>query len=149
MSELKLCEDRLAGLIANLTPPQRRKIAFEVAKRLRTSQQQRIKRQQTPDGMPYSARKRQTARSKNGRVRRAMFIKLSTNKFMDAAGTPNAALIAFTTGVRRMVRVHQYGLMDRPHPKGKLVKYDERPLLGLSPADKHIVEEVMTAFLTI
>ena len=57
MSELKQFEERLAGLIGNLSQVQRRKIAVEVAKRLRSSQQLRIKQQKAPDGTPYASRK--------------------------------------------------------------------------------------------
>lgn len=64
MSELTTLQERLAGLIASLSPAARRQMAAEIAKKLRTSQQQRIKRQQAPDGTPYAARKRQPVRSK-------------------------------------------------------------------------------------
>lgn len=64
MSELTALQERLAGLIASLSPAARRQMAAEIAKKLRTSQQQRIKRQQAPDGTPYAARKRQPVRSK-------------------------------------------------------------------------------------
>lgn len=66
MNELKPFDDKLAGLIAGLSASSRRQMAAEIAKRLRTSQQQRIKRQQTPDGTLYAARKRQPIRSKKG-----------------------------------------------------------------------------------
>ncbi|EQB0342877.1 phage virion morphogenesis protein, partial [Yersinia enterocolitica] len=56
MNELKPFDDALAGLIASLTPKARKALAVTVAKRLRASQQQRIKRQQAPDGTPYAAR---------------------------------------------------------------------------------------------
>lgn len=68
MSELKPFDDKLAGLIAGLSASRRREMAAEIAKRLRISQQQRIKRQQAPDGTPYPARKWQPLRSKKGRV---------------------------------------------------------------------------------
>ena len=46
MNELKPFDDKLAGLIAGLSASRRRHMAAEIAKRLRISQQQRIKRQQ-------------------------------------------------------------------------------------------------------
>ena len=84
MSELTALQERLAGLIASLSPAARRQMAAEIAKKLRTSQQQRIKRQQAPDGTPYAARKRQPVRSKKGRIKREMFAKLRTSRFMKA-----------------------------------------------------------------
>ncbi|MDI8799960.1 phage virion morphogenesis protein, partial [Salmonella enterica subsp. enterica serovar Montevideo] len=41
------------GLIASLSPAARRQMAADIAKKLRASQQQRIRRQQAPDGTPY------------------------------------------------------------------------------------------------
>ena len=63
MNGLDAFDDRLAALIANLSPAAR-KMARNIAKRLRASQQQNIKRQQTPDGTPFVPRKAQSARSK-------------------------------------------------------------------------------------
>lgn len=148
MSELKQFEGSLAGLIGNLTPVQRRKIAIEVAKRLRTSQQQRIKQQKAPDGTPYANRKPQPASGKRGRVKRQMFAKLRTNRFMKAQGSSDAAVVEFVGRVQRMARIHQEGLSDKPNRFSREVKYDARPLLGFGASDKHIVEEVVTAFLS-
>lgn len=82
MSDLKPFDDRLAGLIASLLPAGRRKLADEIAKQLRTAQQQRIKQQKAPDGSPYQARKRQPLRAKTGRIKRAMFQKLRTSRYI-------------------------------------------------------------------
>ena len=148
MSELKQFEDRLAGLIGSLTPVQRRKIAVEVAKRLRTSQQQRIKQQKVPDGTPYANRKPQPASGKRGRVKRQMFAKLRTNRFMKEQGSSDAAVVEFVGRVQRMVRIHQEGLSDKPNRFSREVKYDARPLLGFSAVDKNVVEEVVTMFFS-
>lgn len=148
MSELKQFEDRLAGLIGNLTPVQRRKIAAEVAKRLRASQQQRIKQQKAPDGTPYANRKPQPFSSKRGRVKRQMFAKLRTNRFMKAQGSSDAAVVEFVGRVQRMARIHQEGLSDKPSRFSREVKYDARPLLGFSASDRHIVEGVVITFFS-
>lgn len=148
MSEFKPFEDRLAGLIASLSPAARRRMAADIAKRLRTSQQQRIKRQQAPDGTPYAARKRQPIKAKKGRVKRAMFTKLRTNRYMKAKGTNDAAVVEFTGRVQRMARVHQEGLRDRPNRYAAPVEYESRPLLGFSQADASIVKEVIISHLS-
>ncbi|MEN3754936.1 phage virion morphogenesis protein [Mangrovibacter sp. SLW1] len=143
MSELTQLEERLAGLIASLSPAARRKMATEIAKKLRTSQQQRIKRQQAPDGTPYAARKRQPVRSKKGRVKREMFAKLRTNRYMKARGSDSAAVVEFTGRVQRMARVHQFGLKDRPNRNSKDVLYNVRPLLGFESQDLDIFETII------
>ncbi|HBR2111333.1 TPA: phage virion morphogenesis protein [Klebsiella variicola] len=132
MSELTVLQERLAGLIASLSPAARRQMAADIAKKLRASQQQRIKRQQAPDGTPYAARKRQPVRSKKGRIKREMFTKLRTNRFMKAKGSESAAVVEFTGKVQRMARVHHYGLKDRPNPHSRDVQYEARQLLGFS-----------------
>ena len=136
MNEFKPFDDRLNGLIAALSPAARRKLAGEIAKELRKSQQQRIKQQKAPDGSPYQARKRQPLRAKTGRIKRAMFQKLRTNRYMKASGRENTAVVEFTGKVQRIARIHQYGLKDRPNPHTHVVQYAERKLLGFSSEEK-------------
>lgn len=143
MNEFKPFDDKLAGLIAGLSASRRREMAAEIAKRLRISQQQRIKRQQAPDGTPYAARKRQPVRSKKGRVKREMFAKLRTHRYMKAKGTADEALVEFAGRVQRIARVHQEGLRDRPNRHSRDVQYDARPLLGFNDVDRQIVEDVI------
>ncbi|SSH35756.1 phage tail completion protein [Klebsiella pneumoniae] len=140
MSEFKPFDDRLNGLIAALSPAARRKLAGDIARELRKSQQQRIKQQKAPDGSPYQARKRPPLRAKAGRIKRAMFQKLRTSRYMKASGGENSAVVEFTGKVQRIARVHQYGLKDRPNAHAQDVQYAERQLLGFSQADKQLVE---------
>lgn len=147
MSEFKPFDDRLNGLIAAMSPASRRKLAGEIAKELRKSQQQRIKQQKAPDGSPYQARKRQPLRAKIGRIKRAMFQKLRTGRYMKATGRENSAVVEFTGKVQRIARIHQYGLKDRPNPHSRDVQYAERQLLGFNQKDKEIVESfIMKTF---
>jgi phage virion morphogenesis protein len=62
---------------------------------LRQRQQQRIKTQKAPDGslMPRVSASRQ---AKKGRIKREMFAKLRTNRFMKASGNDSAAVVEFT-----------------------------------------------------
>ncbi|MCK7417475.1 phage virion morphogenesis protein [Enterobacter cloacae] len=149
MSEFKPFDDRLNGLIAALSPASRRKLAGEIAKELRKAQQQRIKQQKAPDGSPYQARKRQLLRAKTGRIKRAMFQKLRTNRYMKATGRENSAVVEFTGKVQRIARVHQLGLKDRPNPHSHDVQYAERQLLGFSREDKQLVETLIIKHLTL
>ncbi|MGY2799255.1 phage virion morphogenesis protein [Ewingella americana] len=149
MSELTAFDSRLAALIAALSPQSRKAMAATIAKRVRKNQQDRIKRQVGPDGKPYVPRRSQPLRKKKGRIKREMFSKLRTNKFLKAVGTGNDAVVEFTGQVQRMAQVHHYGLRDRPSLKAEPVKYEARPLLGLNAEDLKIVEEELTVLLSI
>lgn len=147
MSEFKPFDDKLAGLIGALSPASRRKLTAEIAKELRKSQQQRIKQQKAPDGTPYQARKRQPLRAKKGRIKRTMFQKLRTNRYMKASGRNDAAVVEFTGKVQRIAQIHQYGLKDRPNPYAQDVQYPERCLLGFSKSAVPLVEGVVIDFI--
>lgn len=148
MSELKPFDDKLAGLIGALSPAGRRKLAAEIAKALRKSQQQRIKLQKAPDGTPYQVRKRQPLRAKKGHIKRAMFKKLRTSRYMKASGRNDAAVVGFTGKVQRIARIHQYGLKDRPNPYAGDVQYAERQLLGYSSIDYRLLDVLIVSHLT-
>lgn len=147
MNELKPFDDKLAGLIGALSLESRRKLAAEIAKELRKSQQQRIKQQKAPDGTPYQERKRQPLRAKKGRIKRAMFQKLRTSRYMKASGRNDAAVVEFTGKVQRIAQIHQLGLKDRPNPHAQDVQYPERQLLGFSQTNKQLVEELVIAHI--
>lgn len=148
MSELKPFDDQLVGLIAALSPAGRRKLAGEIAKQLRTAQQQRIKQQKAPDGSPYKTRKRQPLRAKTGRIKRAMFQKLRTSRYMKASGRDNSAVVEFTRRVQRIARVHQFGLKDKPNPQSKEIRYSERQLLGFNKPSKDLISGVIIDYLS-
>ncbi|PBI79749.1 phage virion morphogenesis protein [Rahnella victoriana] len=148
MNELKPFDDKLAGLLASLSPAGRRKMAAEIAKKLRASQQQRIKQQKATDGTPYAKRKRQPVRGKKGRVKREMFAKLRTARYLKTKGSSEAAVVEFAGRVQRIARIHQDGLKDKPNRHSQLVKYEARPLLGFSAADRQIVEDVIFSRLS-
>lgn len=148
MSDFKPFDDKLAGLLSSLSPAGRRKLAGDIAKELRKSQQQRIKQQKAPDGSPYQARKRQPLRAKKGRIKRAMFQKLRTSRYMKASGRENSAVVEFTGKVQRIARVHQYGLKDRPNPHAQEVQYAERQILGFNSADNQLVERLIIKHLS-
>ncbi|UMO86147.1 phage virion morphogenesis protein [Pectobacterium sp. PL64] len=148
MNELKPFDDKLAGLLASLSASGRRKLAGTVAKALRGSQQQHIKQQQAPDGIPYAPRKAQPIKGKKGRVKRQMFQKLRTAKYLKAKGTADAASVEFIGRVQRMARVHHYGLRDRPNRTSRAVPYDPRPLLGFSDREIKEVEGILIEHLS-
>lgn len=147
MSEFKPFDDKLAGLIGALSPASRRKLAVNIAKELRRSQQQRIKQQKAPDGTPYQERKRQPLRTKSGRIKRAMFQKLRTSRYMNASSRNDAAVVEFTGKVQRIARIHQFGLKDRPNPYAQDIQYPGRPLLGIGFGDKWLIDKLVIEHL--
>ena len=106
-------------------------MARSIGRKLRASQQQNIKRQHAPDSTPFKPRKTQPVRSKKGRIKREMFAKLRTAKYMKTQASPNEAVIEFAGNVQHMARVHHYRLCDRPSRKWKEVRYEARPLLRM------------------
>ena len=148
MNGLKPFDDKLAGLLASLSASGRRKLAGTVAKALRSSQQQHIEQQQAPDGTPYAPRKTRPIKGKKGRVKRQMFQKLRTAKYLKAKGTADAASVEFIGRVQRMARVHHYGLRDRPNRNSDDVQYEARPLLGFSYREIKKVEGLLIEHLS-
>ncbi|PIF21763.1 phage virion morphogenesis protein [Candidatus Pantoea floridensis] len=143
MSDLQLVNDRLNALINNLSAPARKEMARTIAKKLRASQQQNIKRQQASDGTPFKPRKAQPIRSKKGRVKREMFAKLRTVKYMKVQATSDEAVVEFTGRVQRMVRVHHYGLRDRPSRNRSEIQYEPRPLMGINQSNLNLIGDIV------
>lgn len=146
-ANLPALESFAAALIASLQPAARKALAADLAKQLRASQQQRIAAQLNPDGSAFAPRKPQL-RHKKGALKRQMFAKLRTAKYLKATATPDAALVSFTANISRIARVHQYGLRDRVNRKtGLETTYPERHLLGISEADETLIHDIVTAHL--
>lgn len=135
-------EDQLAGLLAQIDGKARRQLAREIAKQLRQSQQRRIAAQLNPDGSAFAPRKPQI-RERKGKLRRTMFAKLRTTKYLKTEATANAAVTGFVSEVERIARVHQYGLRDRAQRGGPEVQYPERQLLGLSDVDVEVISDML------
>jgi len=148
MTEFKPFENELAGLLAALSPAGRRRLTVDIAKKLRQQQQQRIKAQKNPDGSPYAKRKPQPLRAKKGRIKREMFTKLRTNRYMKASGDDSAAVVEFTGKVQRIAQVHQYGLKDRPGRNSVAIEYPTRQLLGFVQENLRQIEKLVIEHLS-
>jgi len=129
MAELHEVDAWLAALLSQLEPAARKKMLREVAHDVRRIQQANITAQRSPDGTAWEPR-RVSARSKKGRIRRGMFAKLKTAKYLKAQADADTAEVAFVPAVQKLARVHHYGLRDRVSRRGPMVKYAERSLLG-------------------
>jgi len=147
VAELHEVDAWLAALLSQLEPAARKKMLREVARDVRRIQQANITAQLSPDGTAWEPR-RVSARSKKGRIRRGMFAKLKTAKYLKAQAGADAAEVAFVPGVQKLARVHHYGLRDRVSRRGPIVKYAERKLLGIHEETEAIVRNKIIKFLS-
>ncbi|HBI5521208.1 TPA: phage virion morphogenesis protein [Salmonella enterica subsp. enterica serovar Welikade] len=143
MDNLHKVDEWLTALLANLEPAARQRMMRELAQELRRNQQNNIRLQRNPDGSGYEPRK-VTARTKKGRIKRQMFSKLSTAKYLKTAANADSASVAFTGQVQRIARVHHYGLRDRTSRSGPEIYYSKRKLLGFNAM---IIDDVSLLFL--
>lgn len=146
MDDLHKVDAWLDALLAQLEPAARTKMLREVARDVRRIQQGNITAQRAPDGTAWELR-RMTARSKKGRIRRKMFTKLKTAKYLKAKATTDVAEVGFVPAVQKLARVHHYGLRDRVNRRGTEVKYTVRPLLGVNAEVDIMVRETMLRWL--
>ena len=147
MDDLQRVDDWLAALLANLEPAARNRMMRQLAQELRRSQQQNIKLQRNPDGTAFEAR-RVTARSKKGRIKRQMFAKLRTTKYLKTAATADSASVQFDGKVQRIARVHHYGLRDRVRRNGPEARYPARRLLGVNDEVETITRDTLLRWLS-
>lgn len=147
MAELHEVDAWLAALLSQLEPAARKKMLREVARDVRRIQQANITAQRSPDGTAWEPR-RVSARSKKGRIRRGMFAKLKTAKYLKTQAGAEAAEVAFVPAVQKLARVHHHGLRDRVSRRGPMVKYAERPLLGVNEEVAISVRDTLTRWLS-
>jgi phage virion morphogenesis protein len=142
MDNLQQVDAWLASLLNQLEPAQRSRMLREVARDVRKIQQANITAQRAPDGTSWEP-KRVTARTKKGRIRRKMFTKLKTAKYLKAQANANQAEVFFTGQVQRLARVHHYGLRDKVNRRGTEVKYAQRKLLGINGEVENSVSDLL------
>ncbi|WP_039029569.1 phage virion morphogenesis protein [Leclercia adecarboxylata] len=147
MGDLQRVDDWLAALLANLEPAARSSMMRQLAQELRRSQQQNIRLQRNPDGSGYEPR-RVTARSKKGRIKRQMFVKLRTTKYLKTAASADSASVLFNDSVQRIARVHHYGLRDRISRKGQEVRYSQRRLLGVNDEVETVTRDTLLRWVS-
>ncbi|EFC6555525.1 phage virion morphogenesis protein [Enterobacter bugandensis] len=146
MDDLQRVDDWLAALLANLEPAARNRMMRQLAQELRRSQQQNIRLQRNPDGTTFEPR-RVTARSKKGRIKRQMFAKLRTTKYLKTAATADSASVQFDGKVQRIARVHHYGLRDRVRRNGPEARYPARRLLGVNDEVETVTRDTLLHWL--
>lgn len=146
MDNLHKVDEWLAALLANLEPAARQRMMRELAQDLRRNQQNNIRLQRNPDGSGYEPRK-VTARTKKGRIKRQMFSKLRTAKYLKTAANMDSASVQFVGAVQRIARVHHYGLRDRVSRRGPEARYAERLLLGINDEVESITKAQLLAWM--
>ncbi|EFM9905931.1 phage virion morphogenesis protein [Escherichia coli] len=146
MDELQKVDAWLTALLANLEPAARKCMMRELAQQLRRNQQNNIRLQRNPDGTGYEPR-RVKARTKKGRIKRQMFAKLRTTKYLKTAATADSASVEFAGQVQRIARVHHYGLRDRVSRRGLEVRYAERRLLGVNKESIDLTLDILHRYL--
>lgn len=137
----------LQGLLAALGPAERLKLARDIAADLRGRQQRRIAAQLNPDGTPFEPRKPRL-RAKAGRIRRSLFAKLRTTRYLRTEATAEGAVIQIAGRAARIARVHQYGLTDRVGKGGPEYRYPERRILGIADADRDAIADLIIEHLS-
>ncbi|PZD60704.1 phage virion morphogenesis protein [Pantoea ananatis] len=146
MDNLHEVDAWLDALLAKLEPAERKKMLREVARDVRRIQQANMTAQRAPDGSAWEPR-RVSARTKPGRIKRKMFMKLKTAKYLKTKATGDSAEVAFVPAVQRLARVHHYGLRDRVSRRGMRVKYSERPLIGISAETEEAVTSIVMLWI--
>lgn len=147
MSDFHELETWAGAFLSNLDAPARRALTRAVAAELRRRQARRIAEQRNPDGSAYEPRKPQL-RLRPGRVRRAMFARLRTTRFLKTESDPNTAVVSFADRALRIAAVHQFGLRDRVNKAGLEVQYARRELLGFDASDVSSITDLVIAHLT-
>lgn len=147
MAELHEVDAWLDALLAQLEPSARTRMLREVARDVRRIQQANITAQRAPDGTAWEPR-RATARMKPGRIRRKMFAKMKTAKYLKSQADADSAQVSFIPAVQKIARVHHYGLRDRVNRRGLIVKYAERPLLGISQENIEFIHNALIEWLS-
>ncbi|MEB5749129.1 phage virion morphogenesis protein [Leclercia adecarboxylata] len=147
MDNLHKVDEWLVALLAKLEPAARQRMIRELAQELRRNQQQNIRLQRNPDGSGYEPRK-VTARTKKGRIKRQMFSKLRTAKYLKTAASADSASVQFAGKVQRIARVHHFGLRERISSKGQETRYAERRLLGVNAQVENVTLGTLLRWLT-
>lgn len=139
--DLHHLETWAAGLLQQLAPAARKRLALDIARTLRRCQASRIAAQQDPDGTPYTPRKPRL-REKAGRVKRQkMFAKLRTARHLTVKATQDAAIVGFRGRAARIAEVHQYGGADAVVANGPRARYPRRVLLGFTRQDQESIRD--------
>jgi len=152
--DLAELEPFLATYLNRLGPAQRRKVTRKIGQELRKANAKRIAANVEPDGPAMEPRKpRPRMKDAKGKIRRTgkMFPRIRLAKAMRIRANTDEVELAFTGGIDRTARAHQFGLTDvvGKTATGKVVKtrYPARRLLGFGPEDLDLIMETALKLL--
>ena len=138
----------LDSLAKKLSSSERWKMLNAVIREVRKGQQDRIGRQQNPDGSPYIPRKPRLQDKKGKIKRRAMFAKLRTNKYMRIHTTADSAKVYVPGQAGYIGSFHQFGLRGRVDRRSKnMTTYPKREILGISPQEQKQIEAKIISYI--
>lgn len=136
--------DELNTLLKNVSPAGRRKIAKEIAFRIRVNRSDQIKKNVDPMGQKFVPRKPQKRKgAKKGR----MFKKLGARRSLTARFNPAEALVSFRGQNLKIAKTHQDGGFGVVNKQGLKVRYPQRPLLGIGKVEREIVRDAIISAL--
>jgi phage virion morphogenesis protein len=148
--DLDPLEQWIGNLVANLDPPQRKKLAMQIATELRRANAQRLKANVDPDGEKFAPRKasRDKLRDRVGK-RGRMFQRAATPRFLLKKATPEQASVGFASAAARIMAVHHFGLRDRVSREADApeASYPARRVLGLPERDRGRIMDLILARL--
>ncbi|MEG1468819.1 MAG: phage virion morphogenesis protein, partial [Hafnia sp.] len=88
-------------------------------------------------------------RDKKGRVKRKMFRKIRTARYLKTKAQPDMAEVRFNNGrTERIAATHQLGLREKFGKRGFIVKYPQRKLLGMTEIDIERVGDELINYLS-
>lgn len=155
MDDLTALEEWAGALLSQMDPAARRKVAVDVGRELRRSQQKRIAEQKNPDGTAYDPRKPRMVlrnarlREKDGRIKRRakMFMKLRLARFLKVETDSSGLAIGFAGRAARLARVHQDGETSEVERGGASYRYPVRQLLGFTDAEREMIRDKLLEHL--
>lgn len=149
-NDLSRLNQAFDGLIHQLSAAARKQLSRDIARRLRATQAQRIKRNQAPDGSAFEARKSQPAWTKRlGKIKRKlMFQKITRQKYLKPTYSQSGASVGFNGFISLAAREHQYGLRGRVSSR-IAVQYPQRELLGFTADELQMIEQLIVEHLAL
>ena len=156
MADFRAIEDWAGHLLGKLDGTSRRRLAVDIARRLRTRNTQRMREQTDPDGNAWQARKPPgpALRSKREQIRqqaqqrKPMFAKLRMQRYLKAKSVNGAAVVEVVGRAQRIARVHHFGETAPVKPGGPMHDYPARELLGINDSDAAWIGDYLADYLS-
>lgn len=159
MNELDALANWVTPLLARLSPAAQKQLARKIATGLRQAQAKRMAAQKDPDGQTWQARKNTQRRPvRAGRIKAQahnnqgprqgpLFAKLRQASHLKNKVAGGNAEVGFSRSDSRIARIHQYGMTGNVNAHGPRHQYAVRRLIGISDADRQMIEDLLVEHL--